>query len=166
MNDTDALLAQLRDVHTPPVSMLPAPGWWILAIFILLLSALLYILYRRYQRNGWQREAFSELARLRTSLGSVPPSKTLSSASTLVRRVALVARPRFDVASVHGEPWLDLLDDICGKPLFKDGFGRLLVSGPYQADPSIGDDDLNALLDVVAELIKSAGHNGSSRAML
>ena len=163
MNDTEALLAQLRDIQPPAVSMMPAPGWWILAVFCLFLGAVFFYLYRRYQRKGWQREAFLELEQLRSGLGTVPPAKTLSSASTLVRRVVLAARPRSDVASLHGEAWLNLLDNICDKPLFKDGFGRLLETGPYQANPSLGENDLDELLDVVAELIKAAERKPSPR---
>ena len=143
--------------------MMPAPGWWILAAFGLLLGAVSFYWYRRYQRKGWQREAFLELEQLRSALGDVPPARTLSSTSTLVRRVVLAARPRSDVASLHGEAWLKLLDSIVGKPVFRDGFGRLLETGPYQANPSLGENDLNELLDVVAELINAADHMASPR---
>ena len=163
MNDTDDLLTQLRDIQPPGVGIMPAPGWWILVVLGLLLGAVSFYLYRRYQRKGWQREAFLELEQLRSGLGNVPPARTLSQTSTLVRRVALAARPRSDVASVHGEAWLNLLDSIVGKPLFKDGFGRLLETGPYQANPSLGENDLHELLDVVAELINAAEQKVSPR---
>lgn len=157
MNDTQDLLSQLRDIQTPAVSFMPAPGWWVVLGIAILLAFCAYRLRKRYQRRGWQREARLQLKQLRAQAGSVPVSQTLSAASRLSRRVVLAVRPREDVASLKGEAWLAELDAICGNSSFRQGFGNLLEHGPYQANPSLGHDDLNALMDVVSELIDSAG---------
>lgn len=159
MNDSEALLSQLRDIQAPPVSLIPAPGWWILLAVLALLLVLVYQFYKRYQKRGWQREARATLSRLRTEADERPVAKSLSALSRLVRRVVLAARPREEVASLSGKAWLDELDDICGKPLFKDDFGKLLEQGPYQPSPQLSSDDLQALMDVVAELIEAAGRS-------
>lgn len=163
MNETDELLSQLRDIQAPEVGLMPAPGWWLMIAALLLMAASAFFLYRRYQRRSWQREARATLDRLRKEAENSPVKQSLSEISTLVRRVALVARPRATVASLQGEAWLNELDDICGKPLFKTGFGKLLDQGPYQANPQLSNDDLNALMDVVAELIDAAGRSPMSK---
>lgn len=157
MNETEALLSQLRDIHTPAVGLMPAPGWWVLLAAVLLLVVALYLFYKHYKQRGWQREARATLDQLRTEAENMPVSQSLSAISRLVRRVVLAARPREAVASLQGDAWLDELDDICGKPLFKAGFGKLLEQGPYQRNPQLSNDDLHALMDVVAELIDAAG---------
>ena len=165
MNSTENLIAQLRDIHTPEVSGLPAPGWWIVAIAVLLVAVAVYFQVRRHQRKGWQREARAELHRLRSQMGAATVSESLSGVSRLVRRVALAARPRANVASLQGDAWLAALDDICGKSLFSNGFGQLLEQAPYQPAPQLSDNDLEALMDVVAQLIDAAEVGGSPSAI-
>lgn len=163
MNSSEELIAQLRDIQAPDVSGLPAPGWWILAGAVLLVAVALFFVARRYKRRAWQREARAELARLRSQMGTVRVSDSLSGVSRLVRRVALAARPREDVASLQGDAWLTVLDDIGGNSQFSNGFGQLLEQGPYQPDPQLDDHDLEALMDVVAQLIDSAEKLSTSR---
>lgn len=161
MNDVDDLLGELRDIQPPDVSGLPAPGWWVLAAIGLLAAWLVYRLYRSYRSRAWQREARAELEQLRSQLAEAPVSAVLTGTSRLVRRVVLAARPREQVASLQGEAWLDELDGICGKPLFRSGFGKLLELGPYQPHPELEDTDLHALMDVVEQLIDAAGRRTS-----
>lgn len=161
MNDPQELLLQLRDIHTPQVSAVPALAWWILLAACLLIAWIGYALYKRYLRYGWKREAKAELSRLRAQAGTVPVAQTLSGTSKLIRRVVLAVRPRHNVAALEGQAWLAELDDICGKSVFSDGFGKLLEYGPYQRQPEIGKHDLNALMDVVGSLIDSAGREFS-----
>lgn len=161
MNDTDDLLSQLRDLQLPPVSALPAPGWWMLGAGLVLLCTFVLFAFRRFQRYGWQRQARNELGVLRAQVGNVPVRQSLSALSTLVRRVALVARPRHSIASLHGEAWLNQLDDICGREVFKNSFGKLLENGPYQKNPDVRDEDLHALMDHVDELISAAAKKHS-----
>lgn len=161
MNNTEDLLSQLRDLQLPPASALPAAGWWLLGVGIVLLCMLALFLHRRFQRFSWQRQARKELRVLRAQVGAVPVSQSLSALSKLVRRVALVARPRHSIASLHGEAWLSQLDDICGREMFKNCFGKLLENGPYQKSPVVRDEDLLTLMDHVDELISAAARTHS-----
>ncbi|MBX2881281.1 MAG: DUF4381 domain-containing protein [Granulosicoccus sp.] len=157
MNETEALLAQLRGIHPPAVSQLPAVGWWVLAILALLLLAVVWQFSRRYKRRAWVRQAQTELQQIRENAKAVPVADSLSKVSRLVRRVLLAARPRAEVASLQGDRWLQELDTICGRELFSQGYGRMLESAPYQRLPEFKTSDLHGLFDVVQELIQAAG---------
>ena len=157
MNESDALIAQLRDVQTPVVSIVPAAGWWVLLLILIVLAVAAWLYFVRYQKRGWQREAKAQLNQLREQAGQQPVSHSLSSASKLTRQVLLAVRPRTDVAGLQGQAWLDELDRICGQRLFADGYGKLLEVGPYQRTVQIGEKDLSSLFDVIEKLIDAAG---------
>ncbi len=156
MNERDEILSQLRDLELPTVSNTLAPGWWLLLLFVVLFAALAYYLYRRWQSRLWQREAQAELKLIREQLGSEPSIALLSHCSELVRKVVLAVDDREQVAALHGESWIEKLDDICARPEFSQGIGRLLVDHPYQKQPVITSHDLSALFDSVDVLINSA----------
>ena len=164
MNETEELLSQLRGVQAPEASAIPAYGWWILAALLIILSYLGYRIYKHYASRQWQREARAELLRLRTQVHDTPVAQTLADTSRLARRVLLVAQPREKIASLHGEVWLEMLDQVCRKPLFTTGFGRLLEAGPYQREPTVSSADLNALFEAMDDLISSAKQHSGARA--
>ncbi|ASJ75514.1 DUF4381 domain-containing protein [Granulosicoccus antarcticus] len=158
MNEEDrqALLDQLHDVQLPELSAWPAAGWWLLLLSLILLVIVAMLSWRRYQARSWQREAFTELQRLRDQVVSQPTNSTLADCSRLARRVLLAVRSRSDVANLQGKAWLEELDSVCQQPLFAQGFGRLLEAGPYQRDPQISQNDLESLFDALEELVRSA----------
>jgi hypothetical protein len=157
VDEKEALLSQLKSVHLPEVSAVPAIGWWVLTALLITLALLARWLRNRYLSRQWQREATQELSRIREQSLEQSVSTTLSDTSRLARRILLVVKPREDVASLHGNDWLVALDEVCQRPLFANGFGRLLESGQYQRDPRVNPTDMDALLDAVEELIRSSG---------
>ncbi|NND92333.1 MAG: DUF4381 domain-containing protein [Granulosicoccus sp.] len=152
-----ALLEQLRPVQLPDVSAWPAPGWWLVMACLLLLTFLLYRRYQRYRATRWLREARDELRRIRRQVQHQPVRTMLADCSRLARRVLLASHGREAVASLHGEAWLQALDQVCQRPLFAGGVGRLLESGPYQRTSQLSQDDLESLFDAIEELIGAAG---------
>ncbi len=159
MNEKEALLNQLRSVHVPEVSGVPAMGWWILLLALIVLAAVWRLWRKRRQARLWQREANGELARIRESIEQHPASITLSDTSKLARRVLLKTKGRQAVASLHGAEWLKALDDVAGRSLFADGFGSLLESSQYQRDPHVNPSDLHSLMDAMDELIRSSARS-------
>ena len=157
MEEKEALLSQLKGVHLPQVSALPAMGWWILSILLIVLVIVAVWFRRRYKSLQWQREAKQTLSRIREQSTTRPVSATLADSSRLARQVLLAVKPREAVANLHGNDWLLALDDVCQRPLFASGFGQLLESTQYQRDPQINPADLDALLDAMEELIRSSG---------
>lgn len=114
-------LTQLRDVHLPDAvsAWPPAPGWWLLALFVVIgLIALIRSLWRHYQRRAYVREARLKLQAL--SLQPLSPQQQLQQANDILKRCAMTAYPKSSVASLSGESWLVFLDQHCKTPLFGD----------------------------------------------
>ena len=91
--DDPTSLQNLRDIAEPaPVPWWPpAVGWWIL--FVIVAAAVIWIAlraWRRWQANAYRRAALEEL---RSATNQVEIAKIL-------KRVALCAFPRTDVASL------------------------------------------------------------------
>ena len=128
----DELLQQLRDIHSAPEPHWwpPAIGWWLLA---LLLGYSLFWLStngrRRWRRWRLRRMALGQLQHLFANSSSQELAAELS---LLLRRLALSAYPREQVAGLHGEAWLNFLDRSGATDQFSRGPGRLLLDAPYR----------------------------------
>lgn len=113
-------LSNLGDIVMPPEVSLwpPAPGWWILgtaAVACLVVLAALAIV--RHRRNAYRRAALLELD---TAGGD--------EISAILKRAALAAFPRAQVASLSGAAWLTFLDR-SGGTRFADGALSALTYG-------------------------------------
>ena len=109
-------LSNLRDLALPPEVSLwpPAPGWWIVAAAALAAAVILSAAAAaRYRRNAYRREA-------RRQLDTVDPGGL----STVLKRTALAAWPREQVAALTGSAWLAFLDRTGRTSAFTDGAGR------------------------------------------
>jgi hypothetical protein len=106
-----APLDNLHDFYQPePPSWRPQTiGWYVVfTIAALLLLWLAVHLILRWRENRYRREALSELA-----------SVEATQLSVLLKRTALSAWPRKEVASLSGPAWLRFLDSSAKKPLFE-----------------------------------------------
>lgn len=102
-------LANLRDIVLPPPIAWwpPAPGWWVLGAGVLACALLLVLRFvLRYRANAYRREAARALR---------DPTAAPAIAAVL-KRVALVAYPRADVARLTGAAWSAFLDRTGGFP--------------------------------------------------
>ncbi len=112
MNAADPL-AQLRDIHLPePVGWWPpAPGWWIVAIIVLLLGLLTFLFLRKRWRARAHRRSsqvlltqyFEQWRRDKNT------SRYLQQCNALLKRVALVSFPNQEIAPVTAQSWIDFL---------------------------------------------------------
>lgn len=133
-------LAELRGYHPPePVSWWPpAPGWWLLALLIAGLLALLLVwalrAWRRRRRlRAAPQAALEELAALRAAHARYGDAIAFARGlSRLLRRYALTRYPRRAVAGLSGEAWLAFLDAHGGAGRFQAGPGRDLLVAPYR----------------------------------
>lgn len=147
-------LVQLRDIHLPdPVGWWPpAVGWWLLLIAVLGLGALVSHLLRRYlRRNRYRKEARQELQRLTENRAVYSTGEMLEQISRLLRRVAIQASGRTEVASLVGESWLQFLDSRGATDQFTTGVGRVLGEGLYQRKVEV---DLDQLLPLVEKWLR------------
>lgn len=138
MNQQDPL-AQLRDIHLPgmPVWWPPAPGWWLLAVLLLAAIAVgLWLWRRHWQQQAYRRQAVSELERAwAIFIADANANRYAQSLSQILRRTALAAYPRHNIASLTGSHWLQFLDASSPQALkgeFSGERGHLLASLTYR----------------------------------
>ena len=117
-----ALIDRLADPPAPePVSFAPqTAGWWILGVLLAL--ALIWGLRRvwlRRRANAYRRAALVGLAQA----GDDP-----AAIAAILRRAALAAFPRREVAGLIGSDWLDFLSTTGD---FPQSAGPELIRAPY-----------------------------------
>jgi hypothetical protein len=131
-------LAQLHPLREPlPVGWWPpAPGWWLLAVLLLVLAlALAWYLLRRYRARAYRRGALAQLARLQATYRQHGDAlQFIAQTNALLKSVALVSYPRREVAASSGADWLAFLNnaDLGQDARFPAGFanGAYLRRGP------------------------------------
>ncbi len=131
-----AQLSELRDIHLPlPIEVgLPAPGWWLVALLLLmgLVSGLVWLV-NRWRAGRYRRQARAELADLLVSWQTHHDHQAyLQALQQLLKRVALTCFPRDRVASLTGEAWVAFLDRSSGGSDFSMGAGEILIDGGYK----------------------------------
>lgn len=103
----------------------PAPGWWILGAAVLVTSTLVvWAAIRRYRLNAYRRAALVELA----AIGNTADAASAAAVSVLLKRTALAAYPRAEVASLTGNTWLTFLDRTGSTRDFTNGAAAALAA--------------------------------------
>lgn len=124
----------LRDIHlsAAPSWWPPAPGWWLLALAVLL--ALAAVLAWRLLRLRRRRRL---LALFDAEVDAAPdPAAALAAISGLLRRAARRRDPAAD--RLEGQAWLAFLDHGRDRPRFDGALGELLLEGPFRPDVDAG----------------------------
>ena len=136
--DPQSILANLRSNQLPePVSIWPlAPGWWILASIILV--GLLWITYtgiRSRIKNRYRREGLKIAGQILQHYETHGNRRQYAhDCNGLLKKVALHAFPRQEIASLVGAQWLDFLYQTSGNALFKQSPAYAL--GSIRFDPA------------------------------
>lgn len=123
------LLNMLEPTPEPaPVSMFPQTwGWLALAVMLLGFVVLVSVLFvRRRRANAYRHHALAELAN---------PDITSAKVAEILRRTALVAYPRKQVAGIHGDDWLNFLSQTSDDNSFLSNIGQTLIDAPYKDLP-------------------------------
>lgn len=128
-------LERLHEIILPdPVPWIPlTAGWYALFTLILVAAGWWgYGQFRRSMRNRYRRLALRELSIIEDQLAqSGRRPQALAQISILLKRTALSAFPRADVAWLSGDRWLAFLDKTMGVKEFTQGEGRLLSELPF-----------------------------------
>lgn len=132
------LLSQLRDIHAaaPAPWWPPAPGWWVLALLVLVLLgwlgrrllARLRVHQRRKQMLGWVEHLNANIDPQRD------PQAYLSTLNRIFKLVAMRAFPAQQCAALNGQDWADFLIDKMKKSPSAESLG-VLATGPYDPAP-------------------------------
>jgi hypothetical protein len=146
-------VAGLIDIPLPqPVSLWPQT-WPTRVVLALLLAAVVvstWQIMRHWRANRYRRQALAEL----NQIAQARPDQLATQLSLLVRRTALAAFSREQVAPLSGNAWLAFLDRTSGGTEFSRGPGRWLASAPYaRAGPD--DDQRAALLELTRRWIRT-----------
>lgn len=171
MNSAAAL--PLRDIHLPEAVAWwpPAPAWWAVAVLLLVFLVVVILVIRRsrlrrkHQKNLLDQQAFirEQLSTMYDEFESMQDARaTCTTLSLLLRRVCLKLFPREEFASLHAQPWLDYLNEKEALTHdFMQGYGRLLITLPYQNEAEANAVEVRRLLQhsedwMLAVLIKYA----------
>ena len=130
-------LTNLHDiVLAQPVSWWPlAPGWYVLA-FVIAALVLVFVwrTRRRWLARRYRRQALLELRAI--AHDSLEPATAAASMMTLLKRTALTAYPRQQVAGLSGADWWSFLDQCTGGEKFRKQLGPATSALVYSDSPS------------------------------
>lgn len=145
----------LRDIHLPEAISWwpPAPGWWLLAVSLPLLTGVSIWLYRYLARKTAIKTAKKKLAAIRQD-AKLDDFGKLKEISILIRRVAVSIAPREKTAGLTGAAWLAYLDSSLKDRPFSDGMGRHLSDAPYRKTPPDGL-DIMQLISLCEDWLKA-----------
>lgn len=164
-----ASLQNLNDIVMPAtVGWWPlAPGWYVL--FSLLLIAVTWFGYKSLQRwmgNRYRRAALSELHLLAEGMQSATSrDSSLRQIPILLKRTALSAYPRTQVASLSGKDWARFLNSKIGTPSFTDSISSTLGYLSYSSGDldAVDSQAASALLDASTLWLKQ--HQTTARSI-
>ena len=122
-------------VMPDPVSLLPmTPGWWTLAGWLLAVSTLTARhIFKRRRRNRYRREALKLLDAIERET-DLTPFESAQRISALLKRTALAAYPRQQVASLSGKKWASFLVESTNKDSQISAAADMLASAAYRPD--------------------------------
>ncbi|KEA09353.1 DUF4381 domain-containing protein [Rhizobium rhizogenes] len=149
----ETALRSLKDIAPQqPVSWFPQTWGWLALVVVLvaLITVLLVRQVKHYRANRYRREALLELQALeREILDPAKRQQAMRALAALLKRTALAAWPRDDVASLSGAAWIHFLrsqeDDGVA-----DALATLLNDFEYHGDGSMKTMPFNIAGDVVA----------------
>ncbi len=142
------ILQQLRGIHLPPEP--PEPALWpvLVAVIIIIATALVFLLNRK-QQHHWHQQALQELKRIEL----LQEDRQLVEVAKLLKRVAITHHTTRDTTKLTGRRWLDYLDQFFNTNYFSKGEGRLFGDELY-SKPSADEIPPEQVIGKVRQLIK------------
>ena len=153
--DNEELLEQLADIHLPiEISYWrPAPGWWILALFLLL--AISYLVKAFITRRHLQKICRAALAELDKCYDKFAAASSLevneskmryiNEVNSVLKRVAMVHYSHSEVAGLGGRGWVDFIKEKGDSSLLNPEIAEALSFGRFQTQCEFDAEALNKL---------------------
>jgi hypothetical protein len=132
----------------------PASGWYVVAALLAMAVAVLFVRFRNNRnRNRYRRQALAELAVIRHS----QTGDSLQRLPGLLKRAALAAWPRPQVAALSGAAWHRFLDESAETDRFVNGAGATLDRLAYRVNtvPTPSGEELEQVLDAAEFWLKN-----------
>ena len=137
-------LPQLLDLMHEIVIPEPVPwspqtaGWWVALFWLFAVVLLVAISVRqKRRRNRYRRDALRALQAVGSN-GDLAPQASARAVAEILKRAALAAYPRGDVASLHGEAWARFLSESAGNDRQVQGAAEQLAAAAYRPDADGG----------------------------
>ncbi len=133
MTPLEAAQLPLRDIHLPlPIAWWPpAPGWWLAASLVIVLSLGWTLQRRWHRRRALRRAAWTEFCQLRNI---DDPHCLAMAVALLLRRVSQALDPTLAQTPLHDTAWLARLDQIAPGLTADATLHPALLQAPY--DPT------------------------------
>lgn len=151
------MLEGFVEISRPPeISWFPETlGWQILLfLFVLFILYRVYLIFKRYMDNAYRRWASEQLSQLTDS------SEDIQKLPVLLKKTALYAYKRADVADLTGQAWEAWLDQECQKTSFsKAPISGVLNSISYNPTAGLSTEQFSQLKQQVNQWIRS--HKGA-----
>ena len=142
------LLSQLRDIHAaaPVPWWPPAPGWWVLALLVLVLLVWLgRRVLARYRLHQRRKQMLAWVDHLNANIDpDRDPQAYLSTLNRIFKLVALRAFPDQQCAVLNGQEWAGFLIQRMQNMPSADSLS-VLASGPYDPAPRFDPDQMSEL---------------------
>lgn len=129
----EEILRDLRDIHLPDAAAETANAgfvYWPAAVVLAVVLAALWFAWRR--RSHWRRDIARRLDAIERVAGEGRVREGWIELATLLRRIAMGASDRQEVAGLIGDAWLDRLDRLFATDAFSRGPGRGVIVFPYK----------------------------------
>jgi hypothetical protein len=159
MNNDTSSLDNLRDIVVPSAVPWwpPAPGWWIVsAVLLVMLIVAGYRAWRVWCDNAYRRAAKREL---RQAVG-------VAKIAEILKRTALCAYPRTDVAALSGSAWCQWLAETGGRKV-PDDVAEALSRGVFSGQQSLNILDVSRFAEAWInrherriEVVEGSKHDG------
>jgi hypothetical protein len=160
MNTDATSLDRLHDILVPNQVPWwpPAPGWyWVMALVIVILLTVMIKGLIRWQHNRYRREALAEVTRQEMMLKNPDlRNRALLGLSELLKRTAMTAFGREQVATLTGPKWFDFLDHTAKGLSFTDAVGPMLANAIYdpRAASALDEQKIHQLVKTIRHWIK------------
>ncbi len=154
MNDTIPALAQF--IEPSPVKFAPdAPGWYVLCgVLILSLLLVAFLIYRKYKRNRYRREAIGWLEQMEKQLvGNHEYARIVYTADMLAKQISIQVYGREATAALRGSEWIDYLNKSNSSVSFSETDEHLLQS-VYEKEVEISETQAMGFTTKIKQWIK------------